>query len=273
MLIARRLDECGFDFVEGGYPASNTKDAEYFQRARELKLSHAKVCAFGMTRRRGTKPASDLGIQALVQAETPVVTIVGKTWDFHVTEVLRELFGQPGERGAGERLDLVGGGGEADGAGHCHELGGAAATGKPRDLYCRSALARCAPLPAGMRSGGRVVEGARLESVYTSKAYRGFESHPLRQLGYFPSPQNLLAENCGVPRQSGTFCTEPNHHTGTLIPKDDASGFTSPIATCVVRFSDAVKCGGSLGAFDSELRSSLDRLPYGWLLPRVACRH
>ncbi len=95
----------------------------------------------------------------------------------------------------------------------------------------------------------------------------------LRQLGYFPSPQNLLAENCGVPRQSGTFCTEPNHHTGTLIPKDDASGFTSPIATCVVRFSDAVKCGGSLGAFDSELRSSLDRLPYGWLLPRVACRH
>jgi 2-isopropylmalate synthase len=87
--ITERLDEIGVDFIEGGYPASNTKDAEYFARARELKLSHAKICAFGMTRRRGTKAASDLGIQALVTAETPVVTIVGKTWDFHVTEVLR----------------------------------------------------------------------------------------------------------------------------------------------------------------------------------------
>src|SRR5262249_31580490 len=80
--ITQRLDEIGVDFVEGGYPASNTKDSEYFSRARELKLSHAKICAFGMTRRRGTKAASDLGIQTLVAAETPVVTIVGKTWDF-----------------------------------------------------------------------------------------------------------------------------------------------------------------------------------------------
>jgi len=87
--ITERLDEIGVDFVEGGYPASNTKDAEYFQRARELKLAHAKICAFGMTRRRGMKAADDLGIQALVAAETPIVTIVGKTWDFHVTEVLR----------------------------------------------------------------------------------------------------------------------------------------------------------------------------------------
>jgi 2-isopropylmalate synthase len=87
--ITQRLDELGVDFVEGGYPASNTKDTEYFARARDLKLSHAKVCAFGMTRRRGMKPADDIGIQALVEAETPVVTIVGKTWDFHVTEVLR----------------------------------------------------------------------------------------------------------------------------------------------------------------------------------------
>jgi 2-isopropylmalate synthase len=87
--ITQRLDEIGVDFVEGGYPASNAKDAEYFQRVRELKLGHAKVCAFGMTRRRGMKAADDLGIQSLVQAETPVVTIVGKTWDFHVTEVLR----------------------------------------------------------------------------------------------------------------------------------------------------------------------------------------
>ena len=87
--ITKRLDEIGIDFIEGGYPASNTKDAEFFARAKELQLSTAKICAFGMTRRRGCKPADDFGIQALVAAETPVVTIVGKTWDFHVTEVLR----------------------------------------------------------------------------------------------------------------------------------------------------------------------------------------
>jgi len=87
--ITERLDEIGVDYIEGGYPASNAKDAEYFQRVRELKLGHAKVCAFGMTRRRGIKAADDPGLQSLVQAETPVVTIVGKTWDFHVTEVLR----------------------------------------------------------------------------------------------------------------------------------------------------------------------------------------
>ncbi len=87
--ITQRLDEIGIDFIEGGYPASNTKDSEYFARAREMKLSNAKICAFGMTRRRGIKAGDDNGIQALVAAETPVVTIVGKTWDFHVTEVLR----------------------------------------------------------------------------------------------------------------------------------------------------------------------------------------
>src|SRR3954452_18621162 len=87
--IAQRLDEVGVDFIEGGYPASNTKDAEFFTRAKQLKLANAKICAFGMTRRRGMKPADDIGIQALIAAETPVVTIVGKTWDFHVTEVLR----------------------------------------------------------------------------------------------------------------------------------------------------------------------------------------
>ncbi|MEX2175239.1 MAG: citramalate synthase [Pirellulaceae bacterium] len=87
--ITRRLDELGIDYVEGGYPASNPKDTEYFQRVRQLPLSHSKVCAFGMTRRRGLKAADDPGIQALIAAETPVVTIVGKTSDFHVTEVLR----------------------------------------------------------------------------------------------------------------------------------------------------------------------------------------
>jgi 2-isopropylmalate synthase len=89
VLIARRLDEMGFDYVEGGYPLSNPKDAEFFQRMLAEPLKHAKVCAFGMTRRRGVKPADDPGMKALVESQAPVVTIVGKTSDFHVLEVLQ----------------------------------------------------------------------------------------------------------------------------------------------------------------------------------------
>jgi 2-isopropylmalate synthase len=88
VLIARRLDELGFDFVEGGYPLSNPKDAEFFQRIAAEPLKHSKVCAFGMTRRKGMKPADDIGMKSLLDAQTPVVTIVGKTSDFHATEVL-----------------------------------------------------------------------------------------------------------------------------------------------------------------------------------------
>jgi 2-isopropylmalate synthase len=89
LLIARRLDECGFDFIEGGYPLSNPKDAEFFQRIAEQPLKHARLCAFGMTRRRGVGAADDPGMKALIESRAPVVTIVGKTSDFHVTEVLR----------------------------------------------------------------------------------------------------------------------------------------------------------------------------------------
>jgi 2-isopropylmalate synthase len=88
LLIARRLDEMGFDYVEGGYPLSNPKDAEFFQRLAAQPLKHAKACAFGMTRRRGMKPADDPGMKALLASEAPVITIVGKTSDFHVAEVL-----------------------------------------------------------------------------------------------------------------------------------------------------------------------------------------
>src|SRR3982750_1834018 len=89
LLIARRLDECGFDFIEGGYPLSNPKDAEFFQRIAERPLKHARLCAFGMTRRRGIRAADAPGMKALVESQAPVVTIVGKTSDFHVAEVLR----------------------------------------------------------------------------------------------------------------------------------------------------------------------------------------
>ena len=87
--IARRLDEIGVDYIEGGYPLSNEKDEQFFQQVQELGLKHAKVCAFGMTRRRGVEAAEDPGMLALRDSGAPVCTVVGKTWDFHVTEVLR----------------------------------------------------------------------------------------------------------------------------------------------------------------------------------------
>ncbi|MGI9458262.1 MAG: citramalate synthase, partial [Aeoliella sp.] len=89
VLIARRLDEVGFDYIEGGYPLSNPKDAEFFQRLAAEPLKRSKVCAFGMTRRKGVDPADDPGMKALADSQAPVITIVGKTSDFHVNEVLR----------------------------------------------------------------------------------------------------------------------------------------------------------------------------------------
>jgi 2-isopropylmalate synthase len=86
--LTQRLDDIGVDFIEGGYPLSNPKDFEYFQEVRKLPLKHARVAAFGMTRRKGARPEEDTCLKALLDAQTPVVTIVGKTWDMHVREVL-----------------------------------------------------------------------------------------------------------------------------------------------------------------------------------------
>lgn len=88
LAIAKRLDEAGIDFIEGGYPLSNPKDSQFFHRAAGLGLKHARLCAFGMTRRRGLTAADDPGMQALLNAKTPIVTIVGKTSAFHVETVL-----------------------------------------------------------------------------------------------------------------------------------------------------------------------------------------
>ena len=88
LLITTRLDELGVDYIEGGYPLSNPKDAAYFRDVRDLDLAHARITAFGMTRRRDCAPEDDTGMQALVAAKTPAVTIVGKSWDLHVREVL-----------------------------------------------------------------------------------------------------------------------------------------------------------------------------------------
>jgi 2-isopropylmalate synthase len=87
--IARRLDAFGIDYIEGGWPGSNPKDVEFFREARALGLRHAKLAAFGSTRRADTPVAEDPQVALLLEAETPVVTIFGKSWKLHVTEVLR----------------------------------------------------------------------------------------------------------------------------------------------------------------------------------------
>lgn len=86
--IAQKLDELGVDYIEGGFPLSNPKDEAFFNEIRGMKLATAKVAAFGMTRRRGMKAQEDEGMKALLAAQTPVVTIVGKTIEYQVQKVL-----------------------------------------------------------------------------------------------------------------------------------------------------------------------------------------
>src|SRR3954451_9119689 len=88
LLITARLDDLGIDYVEGGDPLSNPKDAAYFRAVRDLDLAQARVTAFGMTRRRDVAAEDDVGMKALVAAATPAITIVGKSWDFQAREVL-----------------------------------------------------------------------------------------------------------------------------------------------------------------------------------------
>ncbi len=86
--IARMLDEYGMPYIEGGWPGSNPKDIEFFRTARTIRWERAKLAAFGSTRHRANRPDKDPNLQELVAAETPVVTIFGKSWLLHVTEVL-----------------------------------------------------------------------------------------------------------------------------------------------------------------------------------------
>jgi len=87
--ITRLLDRVGVHYVEGGWPGSNPKDAEYFERVKGLDLAQTCVTAFGSTCRVGTQPAEDANIQALIEAETDAVALVGKSWMLHVDDVLR----------------------------------------------------------------------------------------------------------------------------------------------------------------------------------------
>lgn len=87
--LAKRLDKFGIDYIEGGFPGSNPKDIQFFETIRKEELSHAKIAAFGSTRRALTRVQDDPIVQGLLVAKTPVVTIFGKTWKLQVTDVLR----------------------------------------------------------------------------------------------------------------------------------------------------------------------------------------
>ena len=87
--IARRLDSLGVDYIEAGNPGSNPKDLEFFERIKKRPLKHAKLTAFGSTRRPGIRASEDANVKALLTADTPAVAIFGKSWDFHVTEIIR----------------------------------------------------------------------------------------------------------------------------------------------------------------------------------------
>jgi 2-isopropylmalate synthase len=97
--IAEALDELGVDFIEGGWPGSNPRDVAFFEAARSLQLKRARIAAFGATRRRSHSCDTDPNIQALLSAETPVVTIFGKSWELHVSDALRIT--------SAENLDLI----------------------------------------------------------------------------------------------------------------------------------------------------------------------
>lgn len=89
ILITRKLDQFGIDYIEGGWPGSNPRDMAFFEEIKSVNLKHAKIAAFGSTRRANLKAAEDPQLQLLLDVETEVVTIFGKTWLLHVTEVLR----------------------------------------------------------------------------------------------------------------------------------------------------------------------------------------
>jgi 2-isopropylmalate synthase len=87
--ITEKLDELGVDYVEGGFPGSNPRDEEFFKAVKKLELKRTKIAAFGMTRKPSSDPSQDLSLKMVLDADTPVVTLVGKTWDLHVRDDLR----------------------------------------------------------------------------------------------------------------------------------------------------------------------------------------
>ena len=89
LLVAERLDQFGIDYIEGGFPGSNPRDIAFFAEAKNLRLRHARLAAFGYTRRPGSKADGDPQLKTLLDSGMPVMTLFGKTWLLHVTEILR----------------------------------------------------------------------------------------------------------------------------------------------------------------------------------------
>ncbi|MFU0799340.1 MAG: citramalate synthase [Xylanivirga thermophila] len=92
--IAKKLDCLGVDYIEAGNPGSNPKDLEFFKEAKKVRFKHAKLTAFGSTRRANVPVLEDKNIQALLDVDTPAVAIFGKVWDFHVTDIIRTTLGE-----------------------------------------------------------------------------------------------------------------------------------------------------------------------------------
>ena len=87
--ILKSLDALGVGYIEAGNPGSNPKDLEFFERAKRIDLQHAKLAAFGSTRRRNIRVDDDANVKSLLMADTPTIVIFGKSWDFHVTDIIR----------------------------------------------------------------------------------------------------------------------------------------------------------------------------------------
>ena len=88
LVIAQKLDDLGIDYIEGGWPGSNPKDEDFFKRASELNLKHAKLTAFGSTRFAKNPVEEDRNVRKLIEAGTPVVSIFGKSWELHTRRAL-----------------------------------------------------------------------------------------------------------------------------------------------------------------------------------------
>ena len=86
--IAKRLDDAGIHYIEGGWPGSNPRDMQFFELARQETFAKARIVAFGATRRPGVRPEEDANLQALIDSGTPAVAIFGKSWDLHVDSVM-----------------------------------------------------------------------------------------------------------------------------------------------------------------------------------------
>ncbi len=89
LLLAAKMDGLGFDYIEGGYPASNEKDEQFFHKIPERRLARSRICAFGMTRRKGILPEDDPGLRSLIDSGAPILTIVGKSSSYQAEEVLK----------------------------------------------------------------------------------------------------------------------------------------------------------------------------------------